>query len=105
MTTDHVPSFRTISRWIQYFADGRESVEDEARAGRPTTSVTDSSVKRAEALIGEDPTITLRFLPLELGVGYGSAHTIIHERLCRSKKCARWVPHQFTTEQRVTICR
>jgi hypothetical protein len=36
----------------------RESVEDEARAGRPSTFVTDSSVKRAEALIGEDPTNT-----------------------------------------------
>jgi hypothetical protein len=55
---DLAPSFRTIARWIRYFADGRESVEDEARAGRPSTFVTDSSVKRAEALIGEDPTNT-----------------------------------------------
>ena len=55
---DLAPYFRTIARWIQYFADGREKVENEARAGRTSTFVTDSSVKRAEALIGEDPTIT-----------------------------------------------
>jgi hypothetical protein len=55
---DLAPYFRTIARWIQYFADGREKVENEARAGRTLTFVTDSSVKRAEALIGEDPTIT-----------------------------------------------
>ena len=42
-------SFRTVVRWIQHFRHGIESFEDEARAGRPQTSVTDSSVERAEA--------------------------------------------------------
>ena len=48
--------------------------------GKPRTSVTDSFVERVEALIIEDPTITLSFLALELGVSYGirSAQTIIH---------------------------
>ena len=57
--------------------------------------MTDSSVERAEELIVEVPTITLRFLGLELGVSYGSAHAIIHEQLGQSKRCARWVPHQL----------
>ena len=39
------PSFLTVARWIQHFSDGRESVEDEARAGRPRMSLTDSSVE------------------------------------------------------------
>ena len=102
------PSFRTVAIWIQHFRDGRESVEDEARAERPRTSVTDSSVERAEALIVEDPTITPRFLALELGVSYGCAQALVHEQLGRCKGCARWVPHQLTTEQReqrVAICR
>ena len=59
---DLSPSFRTVARCIQHFSDGRESVKDEVRAGRPGTSVTDSSVERAEALVEEDPTITLRFV-------------------------------------------
>ena len=92
---DLSPSFRTVARWIQHFSDGRESVEDEARTGRSRTSVTYSSVEGAEELIVEDPTITLRFLGLELGVSYGSAHAIIHEQLGQSKRCARWVPHQL----------
>ena len=75
---DLSPSFRIVARWIQHFSDGRESVEDEARAGRPRTSVTDRSVERAEALIVEHTTITLRFLALELSVSYGSAHAVIH---------------------------
>ena len=32
---DLSPFFRTVARWIQHFTDGRESAEDEARAGRP----------------------------------------------------------------------
>ena len=105
---DRAPSFRTVARWIQHFHGGREAVEDEPRAGRPRTSVTDNSVQRAEALIEEDPTITLRFLALELGVSFGSAHAIVHEQLGRSKRCARWVPHQLAPEEkkkRVKICR
>ena len=47
---DLLPSFRTVARWIQHFTGDRESVEDEARVGGPRTSVTDSSVERAEAL-------------------------------------------------------
>ena len=107
---DLSPSFRTVAKWIQHFSDGRESVEDEARAERPRASVTDSSVERAEALIVEEPTITLRFLALELGVSYGSAHAIVHDQLDRPKRSTRRVlhGHQLTTEQkeqRVAICR
>ena len=63
-------------------------------------SVTDSSVERTEEVIVEDPTITLRFLALELDVRYGSAHAIAHEQLGRSKRYARWVPNQLTIEQK-----
>ena len=94
---DLSPSFRKVARWIQHFSDGRESVEDEARAGRSRTSVTDISVERAEALTVEDSTITLRFVALELGVSYGGALAIVLEQLGRSKRCARWVSHQLTT--------
>ena len=66
---------------------------DEARAVRPLTSVMDSSADTAKVLIPEDPTITLRFLALELRVSYGSAHAIVHGQLGRSKGCARWVSH------------
>lgn len=71
-----------------------------------TEPVTDSSVEKAEALIVEDPAITIK--ALELGSTYGTALAIVHEQLDRCKKCARQVPHQLTKEskeQGVTICR
>ena len=101
-------SFCVVARWIEDFSDGRKSVEDEARACWKATDVCDRQFwERAEALIVEDPSITLRFLALELGVSYGSGHAIVQEQFGLSKNCARWVPHRLTTEQkeqRVAIC-
>ena len=64
------------------------------------SSVTETSVHCAEALIEEEHTITLRFLALELGLTYGNAHTIVHEELGRSRKLARWVPHQLMQKEK-----
>lgn len=105
---DASPSFDTVARWIRQFADGRESVEDVERSGRPRSSLSKDNVARADAIVAEDRSITLRFLAYELGVSLGSAHSIMHEELGRSKRCARWVPHMLTEQQcheRVRICR
>ena len=102
------PSFDTVARWIRHFADGRDSVEDQQRSGRPCSSLTRDILDHAEAIVQEDRSITLRFLSLELDGSYGSAHTIMHDKLGRSKRCSRWVPHMLTDDQckeRVRICR
>ncbi|KAJ8954676.1 hypothetical protein NQ318_011368 [Aromia moschata] len=39
-------SDRQIFRWNKAFAEGREDVNDENRAGRPSTSSSDDNVKR-----------------------------------------------------------
>ena len=105
---ESTPSLETVSRWIRAFAAGKTQLEDDHRSGRPRTSVTEATTVRARAIIDKDPTFTLRFLSLELGVSYGSAHDIVHEQLGLRKKCARWIPHLLTEEQkseRVRICR
>ena len=105
---DSTPSLETVSRWIRAFAAGKTQLEDDHRSGRPRTSVTEATTVRARAIIDEDPTVTLRFLSLELDVSYGSAHDIVHQHLGLRKKCARWIPHMLTEEkksERVRICR
>ncbi|KAJ8947841.1 hypothetical protein NQ318_009986 [Aromia moschata] len=43
-------SDRQIFRWHKAFAEGREGVNDENRAGRPSTSSSDDNVKRLRDL-------------------------------------------------------
>ena len=71
------PSLETVSRWIRTFADGSTDLNDGARSGRPQSSLTEDTIARARNLIEEDPTVTLRFLSLELGVSYGSCYNNI----------------------------
>ena len=43
---EHFLSRVQVFRWHKFFLEGREQVEDEPRAGRPSTSKTDDSVER-----------------------------------------------------------
>ena len=43
-----------LFRWHKSFLEGREQVEDESRAGRPSTSKTDNSVERVRSLVRSD---------------------------------------------------
>jgi hypothetical protein len=48
-----------IYEWIECFKEGRTSVTDESRPGRPSTSRTDQHVQRVDALIRKDRQLTL----------------------------------------------
>ena len=45
---EHFVSRAQVFRWHKSFLEGREQVEDEPRAGRPSTSKTDVYLLRAE---------------------------------------------------------
>jgi hypothetical protein len=46
--------------------EGREKVEDEPRAGRPSTSKTDDNVERVRSVVRSDRRLTLRMISSEL---------------------------------------
>jgi len=51
---DAILSSSQIFRWHKVFKDGRERVEDEQRAGRPSTSRTENNVARVKAVLDRD---------------------------------------------------
>jgi hypothetical protein len=51
---DAVLSSSQVFRWHKAFKDGRESVEDEQRIGRPSTSRTENNVARVKAVLDRD---------------------------------------------------
>ncbi|UYV72424.1 hypothetical protein LAZ67_9003079 [Cordylochernes scorpioides] len=40
-----------VYRWYKMFSEGREDVNDEERAGRPSTSTTDEKINEVEKMI------------------------------------------------------
>jgi len=45
---------RSVYEWIEKFQHGRTSLKEEERAGRPSTSITDSNGEDARAMILEN---------------------------------------------------
>jgi len=93
-------SFSTVTRWFNAFERGRQSLEDEGRSGRPSTSVNPDVISAVENLIMEDRRIKLAQIAALIGVSVGSIETIIHEHLRMSKVAARWVPRNLSTNNR-----
>src|SRR5262249_9372999 len=98
----------TVKYWMRQFRFGRRSLEDDPRAGRPATSMTDEKVELVRELIRGNPRITYDDLEHQARISRGSLHTILSEQLRVHKKMCRFIPHRLTDEQkkaRVDICR
>ena len=48
-----------VFKWFKAFSEGCESIEDEPRSGRPSTSKTDNNVEIVGALVRSDRRLTL----------------------------------------------
>ncbi|XP_034185409.2 uncharacterized protein LOC117606710 [Osmia lignaria lignaria] len=97
---DSSPSTATIYRWFKEFQNGRESLLDEDRAGRPVTAVTDENVFAVKQMLEEDNRATYAQIQATLRIGSAAVRTILHDRLRTRKLCSRWVPHHLTNEQK-----
>ena len=92
--------------WIEMFENGRTSVTDAERSGRPATATTMNEERTLE-LIRENRRITVEELAGRLNVSVGSAYSLIHDSLKFRKVCARWVPKELTEERkrkRLDVC-
>jgi [histone H3]-lysine36 N-dimethyltransferase SETMAR len=89
-----------IYLWIKRFKEGRESVKDDERSGRPVTSVVDLNVSIIRDLILEDNRLTIRELADDVGISYGTCQSILTETLEMRRVAAKFVPRLLTDHQR-----
>ena len=80
------------------FKNGRTSVMDAERSGRPSTSTTDEKLEEARAIILTDRRVTVEEIALQLGISQGTAYSLVHDNLGFHKVAARWVPRHLTEE-------
>ncbi|MCP3666190.1 MAG: hypothetical protein GY696_27435, partial [Gammaproteobacteria bacterium] len=87
--------------WIKRIKDGRDSLEDEYRSGRPATSTSESLCDNVRAILDENRRSTIDAVAEELGISHGSAHSVVHDKLGMRWFCARWVPRLLEPEQKL----
>lgn len=95
---DSAPKKTTIYEWIKRFKEGRESLKDDDRSGKPVTSISEENVATVREIIERDRRISLQVMATRLGISYGSVQTIVSDRLGMSKLSARWVPKALRPE-------
>ena len=97
---DSATSRATISNCFREFRRGQWSLEDEPKAGRLHTAVTPENIAAVRKMIMEDPHTTYVEIQRTLGIGSTAVNTILKDHLQVTKRCARWVPHSLTDEQK-----
>ena len=67
--------------WHKRFREGRESVNDDDRSGRPSTSQTDDSVQKVRQVLDKDRRLSVRMIAEECGIPKTIVHRILTEDL------------------------
>lgn len=80
-----------VYKWHERFRNGRTSIEDDSREGRPA-SVTASILDTVRDKVLRDRRITVRSISEDLGVSCSTVHRVLTQDLSMSKVSARWVP-------------
>jgi hypothetical protein len=89
-----------VYKWVDWFKEGRESVDDNVRVGRPSTSRVGENIQCVHYLVKSDRRITTRMITDKLGIGKGSVQTILKEDFNVRKLSAKIVPRILTQEQK-----
>ena len=92
--------YATVCKWVCYFNDGRESIENDPRVGRPVSILTEKNIATVKTLIEEYAWYPVQEIEELSGIHSSSVLKILHEQLGLCKFCARWVPHLLTDEQK-----
>jgi transposase len=97
---DQAMSRTQVFEWFRKFKNGRQSIESDARTGRPATSNNDIITNKVRDLIKQDRRLTVREIAEEVGISCGSCHSILTKNLNMKRLCAKFVPRLLTDEQR-----
>ncbi|UYV80650.1 hypothetical protein LAZ67_19001235 [Cordylochernes scorpioides] len=89
-----------VYRWYKMFSEGREDVNDEERARRPSTSTTDEKINEVEKMILANRRITVREVVEDLNISIGSCHSIFINDLGMRRVAAKFVPKLLNCDQK-----
>ena len=83
-----------------FFKEGRSSVKDEARSGRPVSATSENDVATVQSIVQQDSRYTVEEISDLSGLSSSYVFTILKKKLKLQKICARWIPHLLIPEQK-----
>jgi len=86
--------------WYKRFKDGRTSVDDDERFGRPSTSTIPENITNVCEAIRADPRQTIRDVCEIGGLSYGTVQRILADNLNTRRISARLVPRLLNDDQK-----
>ncbi|KAG5338020.1 SETMR methyltransferase, partial [Acromyrmex heyeri] len=89
-----------VYRWYKMFSEGREDVNDEERARRPSTSTTDENIDEVKKIVLANRRITVREVAEDLNISIGSCHSIFTNDLGMRRVAAKFVPKLLNFDQK-----
>jgi histone-lysine N-methyltransferase SETMAR len=101
------PSLVTVSKWVNEFKRGRESLVDDPHSGRPKTATNSDMVEKVHKIVLEDCRLKVRQIAEMIDIPLEHVHHILIEDLGMKKLSARWVPRllsEYQKQARVTMC-
>jgi len=82
------------------FSEGRVSVTDEERSGRPATGRTEENVANVRQIVRENRRLTVRSIAEQVNIDREPVRKALTEDLDMRKVCAKMAPKEPTEEQK-----
>ena len=110
---DAAVTMKTVYKWFELFRSGYESVEDEERSGRSSTSKTQENVERVSEMIRSNRRLTIKETGGDLNISYGSVQNILTTYLNIRRVSAKFydapchtplLVRQFLSNKNIMVC-
>lgn len=97
---DTAVTHKTVCKWLGRFKEGKESLDDDDRSGRPSTSRNDDNIAAVKTIIRSNRRLTIREISEETNLSFGSVQAILTDDLNMRRVAAKFVPRILTAEQK-----
>jgi len=94
----HTLKKTAVYEWHERFKS--ESVEDDERSGRPSTSKIDENINKVREMLINNRKLTMREVAEDLNIAYGSIQDIVINGLGLRRVAAKLVPKELNFMQK-----
>jgi len=96
---DNAMKKTAVYKWVKRFSEGRESITEEERSGRPATSRTEENIEKVRQIVRENRRLTVRSIAEQVNINRETVRNTLTEDLDMRKLCAKMIPKELTKEQ------